>query len=297
MKKQSISHHQKIAPSAVAALLEQNHKPLPSALHISVPTQTRSSTPAQLQEMSTTFTKALNNITPIDFSNHPINDGSPQQSELNFGAPQIDLALPKDTFPVSGLHEFNPKYWRDQIAALTCTIALAVRQREQQQTTSPIYCFLSKNQTQLIEWVTTYQTSAFHLKPQDLIIITANHSDDLLWAIEETMHATNGSSPIIAHFNLLDNLSAQRLSFLAKTQQSPCFIVCNHKIDGPKHARSQWTIHQHPESKTTVPSFYLTLSQTNNESVSGWHLKWQQDQQRFAASREKNTQQDELILH
>jgi len=295
MKKQSITQQQQIAPATVAALLEQSHKPLAS--HISVPTQTRSSTPEQLQEMSISFTKALNHITPTELLNHQTNDDSSQQSELNFGAPQIDLALPKGTFPVSGLHEFNPKYWRDQIAALTCTIALAVRQREQQQTKTPIYCFLSKEQTQLIQWVTTYQTSAFNLKPQDLIIITANHSDDLLWAIEETMHATNGA-PIIAHFNLLDNLSAQRLSFLAKTQQTPCFVICNHKIDGPKHAHSQWTIHQHPESKTTIPSLYLSLNQTNKVSTPlGWHLKWQQEQQRFAATREKSAQQSELTLH
>lgn len=287
MKNQPIANNQKIAPEAITTLLEQAQFPLIS--HISVPLATNTSKGQELNKMTSAFTEQLS-IIKKDVTFNP---SQQQQSlELTFGAPQIDLALPKDTLKKAALHEFNPVHWRDQKAALLCAIATMTRHYPHRQN-QPIFCFFTEDQAELINWLSSSEMNQLNLNTNRLVIITAKHKDDLLWAIEETMHTANGA-PIIAHFNLLENIQAQRLAFLATSNHSTCFIVCNHKTEGPCHCQSQWAVRQQSE-KTARSSIYLKLTHTAEETdhspatmaTMAWTLNWQPTSNRFSATIEK----------
>lgn len=283
MKNQTIPSSQQIDLQSIAALLKQT--PAPIISHISIPVGTNTSSISEQKEITTSFTGSINkfNLRPSE---------NQQTQELSFGAPQIDLALPKGTLARSAMHEFNPKHYRDQIATLKCAITIAAREQASNQQTSgqqaPIFCFLSEQQEELFAWLTSDELSELNINKEDLIIITAKHTDDLLWAIEETM-ATAPRTTIVAHFNLLENITAQRLAFLAKANQSTCILVCNHKIDGPKHSLSQWSIAQLNAGEIEETTMHLKLSHSAqatepNAKPMSWTIKWKQNHNRFTAS-------------
>ena len=280
MKKQAISSQNALSSSQVAALLtpleaEQQTISLP----LGVSTTTNNSA----------LTQFLSAQTPHLTDNHKT---KPQQKELSFGAPQLDLALPKGTLQKNTLHTFHPKQWRDQQATLACALSLAIRnqkQTETEQTAHPIFCFLIDDQTQLIEWINKEVTS-LNISPKDLILITCKHSDDLLWAIEETMHKAPNST-IVTHFNLLQNIAAQRLKVIAQSQSCTCLLVCNHKIEGPNHAHSNWTVSQ-AENNENAPLKITLEHKSATADLSEQHhiLEWQAKKHRFKTANLKSPQ-------
>lgn len=287
MRKQPETLNHQVQASTLAALLNEGTSPFAS--HINIPTGASYLSLAESQSVSQAFINTIQSIegqaTSSTFKqNTPVNSTTPPPlTELNFGAPQIDLSLPKGTLNTNAVHEFNPVHFRDQDLAYKSAIALAARQHKAVNS-APIFCFLSEDQTNLISWLSGNGPSEFGLNNQDVIVITAKHSDDLLWAMEETMHTTKASA-LIAHFTLLDNLSAQRLAFASKSSQTPCLLICNHKIEGPKHCHSQWSIHQAQSDDTTILT--LTSSKTNMSGLS-WTINWQTDRNRFSAMQATN---------
>lgn len=277
MKKLAISSQNTLSSNQLAALLtplESGHQ-----TQISLPLDISTTTNNALTQFLSTQTPSL---TP----NHKTEQ---QQKELSFGAPQLDLALPKGTLQKNTLHTFNPKQWRDQQATLACALSLAIRNQKQTETEQPVFCFLIDDQTQLSEWISTEITS-LNISPKNLVLITCKHSDDLLWAIEETMHKAP-SSTIVTHFNLLQNLAAQRLKVIAQAQSCTCLLVCNHKIEGPNHAHSNWTVSQ-TETNAEAP-LKITLepkSATADQPPQRYILEWQAEKHRFKTANLKSPQ-------
>lgn len=281
MRKQPETLNHQVEASTLAALLNKDTSPFAS--HINIPTGASYLTQSESDSVSQALINSIQSIENQNASNlieaeTSINDTT-SSNELNFGAPQIDLSLPKGTLNSNAIHEINPVHFRDQDLAFKSAIALAARQRK---TTNPapIFCYLSDDQENLIAWLSGNGPSEFGLTNQDIIVITAKHSDDLLWAMEETMHTTKASA-LIAHFTLLDNLSAQRLAFAAKSSETPCLLVCNHKIEGPKHSHSQWSIHKAQSDNSTVLT--LTSAKTDISGLS-WTINWHSERNRFTAN-------------
>jgi len=280
MKKQAIPTQQQVPAQTVAALLQQ---PLCSVqTQISVPKGAGCPRADQQQNVASAFASSLKPFHSLTNSTH-----TPRfEAELSFGAPQIDLALEKGTLATNGLHELNPVHWRDQISALACALGLISRHQEGQ----PIFCFLQEDQVELIEWLSSNQINGFNIQREQLVVVTAKHRDDLLWAIEETMHSVP-SVAIIAHFPTLENLAAQRLSYLAKEQHVPCLVICNHTIEGPVHARSQWSVCRKSDCTQDTTDLGLVLHQKlclqEKDYGMSWHLSWQAADNRFSASLEQ----------
>ncbi len=304
MRKQpEILSHQ-LTTNKVAAMLDQ--APSPFTSQINVPAGAANTTPDNINPEVKEFANIINN-----FAATSINTQTEQAGELKFGAPQIDLSLPEGTLAKDGIHQFNPKHFRDQEKAFQCALLLAARQRATQ-SGSPLFCFLTEDQTSLIEWLSGPALNLTGLSTDDLVIITAKHSDELLWAMEETLHTTN-TPALVAHFTLLDNLSAQRLAYAAKRTNTPCLLICNHKIEGPIHTRSQWAVEEITNVENTDDenqfNVALSLSGSFSEKMSdrekdnlstnelSWSLKWQSDKGRFSALLNQASPHNSATLH
>lgn len=295
MKNQEQQSSQQIAPNTVAAILSQ--APSPLATHISIPIGAVNN-----PEASALYAKSLQQVEPEytnnTGTNHHVSPINSSLANLTFGAPQIDLTITSGSAAASGLHEFNPRHFRDQDSTFKCALALAARHRNN---ATPIFCFLTEDQSSLITWLTSNGASSLNIAKEDLVFVTAKHSDDLLWAMEETMHTQKGAT-IVAHFTLLDNLSAQRLAFTAKTNELPCLIVCNHPIEGPKHTNSAWSVQAlQSESQTSdesLPSIALSLTHTKGDMAGeNWTLKWSPKQGRFTATLSDRNPAKTTTLH
>ncbi len=285
MKKQALTSHTSLAPEQVAALIGQQSAPL--ATHIEVPHGIAAPDQQNLTALFHQSLSALQLIGHAEPTEGTDNTGK-REKDLTFGAPQLDLALPAGTLTPYALHEFNPKHWRDQQAAFTSALALLGR-RNDQTTNAPVFCFLTEDQSQLINWLQGPAITALNMEKHNLILITAKHSDDLLWAIEETMH-NQEKAHIIAHFNLLAPTAAQRLNILAKQQKATCLMICNHKTQGGAVVHSSWSIQQQT-TKGDIPA--ITLEHNDNQSIQSWELSWQVHDHRFRAvsAKTKNTGQ------
>ena len=288
-KEAEILSHQ-LAPNDVISLL--NKSSTPYANHISVPTGAAINLDSSETSIASKFTQSLEALDlgkSSTSSNQPINK---KETELNFGSPQIDLSIPEGTLSKDGLHEFNPKHFKDQDLAFKIALTLAAREVNSP-SSKPIFCFLTEDQTNLINWLSSIEIEKLGLSKENLILITAKHTDDLLWAMEETIHSVEATA-LVAHFTLLSNISAQRLAFAAKTHKVPYLLICNHKIEGPNHSKSKWTIWSTTENPNCETSFNqekqieLTLSQIQNEEQnSNWTIKWQAEKGRFVTSKKE----------
>lgn len=288
-KEAEILSHQ-LAPNDVISLLNKSSAPF--ANHISIPTGAAINLDSSETSIASKFTQSLEALDlgkSSTSSNQPINK---KETELNFGSPQIDLSLPEGTLSKDGLHEFNPKHFKDQDLAFKIALTLAAREVNSP-SSKPIFCFLTEDQTNLINWLSSIEIEKLGLSKENLILITAKHTDDLLWAMEETIHSVEATA-LVAHFTLLNNISAQRLAFAAKTHKVPYLLICNHKIDGPNHSKSKWTIWSTTENPNCETSFNqekqieLTLSQIQNEEQnSNWTIKWQAEKGRFVTSKKE----------
>lgn len=255
---------------------------------VSVPSGAAMSAYDANSRFSNQLAQTINNITnaqtpSIDQNQMHVSISS--SPELTFGAPQIDLSMPQGALAVNGLHEIHPIHYRDQSIALTFALALAARRKHSGET-APIFCFLPENETFHDETFSKRGLLALDLSQEDIIIVTAKHSDDLLWAMEETLHNTHASA-IIGHVPLLDSLRAQRLNCTAQSAGIPCLIVCNHKSSEVKHSLTSWTIREMGEKNQSTNSLTGSLSLTHCKSQipnKSWQVKWHPDQKRFAAT-------------
>lgn len=278
MKKQSDYKQQILTPAVVNALIS-NAEALYSPL-IHIPSGTGRIDGGNTEPTSLALQAAFSSNTALTATATlpSIN------TDITFGAPQIDLAFPKGALTAAGLHEFNPKHHRDQLATYQTTLALAARQQQANPGT-PIFCFITEDQKQLLEWLKSDAAESVNLAKDDIIIITAKYSDDLLWAIEETLHTT-GPAAIIAHFNTLDSLAAQRLAITSRTKGVPGFLVCNHPIEGPIHAETRWTLQQAVSPESQKPHSQLTANyiKIDPENKQSWAIRWNSANNRFSAS-------------
>lgn len=230
------------------------------------------------------FSSELNHQ-PAGIQNGPIHAASKAAAiDFSFGASQIDLAFPKGALPIADLHELNPKHHKDQLATLQTALALAARRN--MQTNAPLFCFITEDQRELLTWLQTEANTSLNLADDQLCIITAKHSDDLLWAIEETIFSCPAAA-IVSHFSMLDNTAAQRLAFLSRTKGVLTFLICNHRIEGPAHAASNWLV-SNPTQGPITEKAALCLTATYVKAAPGhqqsWHLNWNETSGRFAAT-------------
>jgi hypothetical protein len=277
-KEAEILSHQ-LAPNTVLSMLDETSAPL--ANHITIPTG------VSISSSTTEFTNTLKSLElPIATTSSTQLPVRSQQktTELNFGTPQIDLSLPEGTLSKDGIHEFNPKHFRDQDLAFKTALTLAARELSSTQT-KPIFCFLTEDQSNLIKWLSSREITKLGLSKENLIVITAKHTDDLLWAMEETLHTVDAVA-LVAHFTLLNNISAQRLSFASQSKKIPCLLICNHKIDGPNHTKSKWTVWTEAEEENLQDDkIGLSLSQIKDERQdANWIIKWQAEKGRFTTA-------------
>lgn len=296
-KETEILSHQ-ISNNTVFSIL--NEPASPFATHITIPTgisACEETTTKQLEQEFVLSLKALDLPVSPTSSNTGLNQN---KKELNFGVPQIDLSLPSGTLAKNGIHEFNPKHYKDQNTAFKTALSLAAREISPDET-KPIFCFLTEDQTHLIKWLSSSEITTLGLSKDNLIVITGKHTDDLLWAMEETFHSME-SVALVAHFTLLSNIAAQRLSFAAKDKQTPCLLICNHKIEGPAHTQSRWSIWSESTTEDEV-SFDLEKVgiainfETDDLKNTKWIMKWQPEKGRFSINLNEENSTNNTFIH
>jgi|GEM_PF-6341320 len=298
-KEAEILSHQ-LAPNAVLSLLDDTSAPL--ATHITIPSGASVNSSATNNSTMTEFSNSLKSLELTISPTSSTQSSQQKATELNFGTPQIDLSLPEGTLSKDGLHEFNPKHFRDQDLAFKTALTLAAREITTSET-KPIFCFLTEDQSNLIKWLSSKEISKLGLTKENLIVITAKHTDDLLWAMEETLHTVDAVA-LVAHFTLLSNISAQRLSFASQSNKIPCLLICNHKIDGPNHTKSKWTVWNETEEENKGSQILqdgkigLSLSQIKNEiQNANWIIKWQAEKGRFTTSTKETLASQSTKIH
>lgn len=282
MKNQPRSASQPLSPATVTALINGANAPL--ATCIEVPKGVGRLSQKEAEAASQHFSSELK-LQPAGFSSAPSLNASPDQAtDFSFGATQIDLALPKGALPVADLHELNPKHHKDQLATLQTALALAARRNLE--TKTPVFCFILEDQKELLTWLQTKANNSLNLASEQLVIITAKYSDDLLWAIEETIFNCPAAA-IVSHFSMLDNTAAQRLTFLSRTKGVLTFLICNHRIEGPAHAASNWlvtTLEMSPDTEKTALCLTATYIKAAPDHQQSWGLKWNETTGRFSAT-------------
>lgn len=298
-KETEILSHQ-ISNNTVFSIL--NEPASPFATHITVPTGISTCEETTTKQLVNEFSLALK---ALDLSPSPTSSArglsqNKNSKELNFGAPQIDLSLPSGTLAKDGIHEFNPKHYKDQNTAFKTALSLAAREISPEET-KPIFCFLTEDQTHLIKWLSSSEIAALGLSKENLIVITGKHTDDILWAMEETFHSME-SVALVAHFTLLSNIAAQRLSFTAKDKQTPCLLICNHKIEGPNHTQSRWSIWSETTTEDEVSFDFekigiATNLEKNDEKSASWIMKWQPEKGRFSINLSEENSANKTIIH
>lgn len=298
-KETEILSHQ-INNNTVFSILNESVSPF--ATHITIPTGISASeeiTTKQLAEEFTLSLKALD-LSPTPTSSTRGQNQNKNSKELNFGAPQIDLSLPSGTLAKDGIHEFNPKHYKDQNTTFKTALSLAAREISSEET-KPIFCFLTEDQTHLIKWLSSSEITALGLSKENLIVIIGKHTDDLLWAMEETLHSIECVA-MVAHFTLLNNIAAQRLSFIAREKQTPCLLICNHKIEGPNHTHSRWSIWRETTTEDQVSFNFekigiATNLEENDENSASWIIKWQPEKGRFSINLREESSGNTMIIH
>lgn len=293
-KEAEILSHQ-LAPNTVLSLLDETSAPL--ATHITIPTGASISSSMTDNSTFNEFTRSLKSLELSISPTSSTHSSNQKTTELNFGTPQIDLSLPQGTLSKDGIHEFNPKHFRDQDLAFKTALTVAAREITSEET-KPIFCFLTEDQSNLIKWLSSREISTLGLSKENLVVITAKHTDDLLWAMEETLHTVDAVA-LVAHFTLLSNISAQRLSFASKSKKTPCLLICNHKIEGPNHTKSKWTVWSETEEENLQSDkIGLTLSQIKNEKQNAsWVIKWQAEKGRFTTSLKETLAPESTKIH
>ena len=303
MRKDSEILSHQISNNTVLSIL--NEPASPFATHITIPAGISSSEETNNKDLEQAFTLSLNSLQIPQSTTSSTNgiNGNQNPKELKFGIPQIDLSLPSGTLAKNGLHEFNPKHYKDQNIAFKAALGLAAREITSGET-KPIFCFLTEDQSHLIKWLSSSDISSLGLSKENLVIVTGKHSDDLLWAMEETLHRVE-SVALVAHFTLLSNIAAQRLSFAAKTKQTPCLLICNHKIEGPNHTQSKWSIwsetpNMDQDQNHSFENERIGLSNSNinkDHYTPKWALKWQAQKGRFTIDLPQSNTSSTPVLH
>ncbi len=293
-KEAEILSHQ-LAPNTVLSLLDETSAPL--ATHIAIPTGASIGSSVSDNSISNEFANSLKSLELSISPTSSTYSSKQKTTELNFGTPQIDLSLPQGTLSKDGIHEFNPKHFRDQDLAFKTALTVAAREITSSET-KPIFCFLTEDQTNLIKWLSSKEIAKLGLTKENLIVITAKHTDDLLWAMEETLHTVDAVA-LVAHFTLLSNISAQRLSFASQAKKTPCLLICNHKIDGPNHTTSKWTVWSETEEESLQgDKIGLSLSQIKNEKQNAsWIIKWQAEKGRFTTAPKETLTPESTKIH
>lgn len=298
-KETEILSHQ-INNNTVFSLL--NEPASPFATHITIPTGISACEEITTKQLAQEFTLSLKalDLSPSPTSSVRGQSQNKNSKELNFGAPQIDLSLPSGTLAKDGIHEFNPKHYKDQNTAFKTALSLAAREISLEET-KPIFCFLTEDQTHLIKWLSSSEITALGLSKENLIVITGKHTDDILWAMEETFHSME-SVALVAHFTLLSNIAAQRLSFTAKDKQTPCLLICNHKIEGPNHTQSRWSIWSETMTEDEVSFDFekigiATSLETDDEESPSWKMKWHPEKGRFSIHLNEENSTNNTIIH
>lgn len=289
MKKQSEHLEHSLTPAMIAALLEDTQMEtvpifkIPAGIgraeeidDFTTPLKAKKS---YLQLVHTL--KKANSRTGT--ATNSLNIDTQGKAELTFGAPQIDLALPNNSFTSGMLHELTPRHHRDQLTTLQTAFRLAARAKSKAGN-KPLFCFLTEDQKPLLDWLQNHAAEDCGLSQKDIIIMSANYSDDLIWAIEETLHNTQPAA-IIAHFNTLNSLSAQRFAYLTKSNAVTGFLVCNHPSQDNIPAETRWTV----ESMENRTNLTLTRTKSDTDTFVSWSLKWNQEQIRFSATRNQNS--------
>lgn len=209
--------------------------------------------------------------------------------ELSFGAPQIDLALPRGALATNALHEINPVCHRDQHPALSIALSLAARnlnQRNQDGKSGVILCFLLEDQAKNNIALTRQALASIGVGNDNFVIITAKHKDDLLWAMEEALHEQACSS-VVAHLPVIDDPQKQRLSFIAKANNVPTILICNHKSSDTPLGLTTWSVEGSEAGDNQITPAKTRLSLTSNQTnlpVMQWSIKWDSDKDKFHAA-------------
>ena len=141
-KETEILSHQ-ISNNTVFFLL--NEPASPFATHITIPTGISACEEITTKQLAEEFTLSLKSL---DLSPSPTSSARGQSQnknskELNFGAPQIDLSLPSGTLAKDGIHEFNPKHYKDQNTAFKTALSPS-SQRNQTRRNKTYFLFFNR---------------------------------------------------------------------------------------------------------------------------------------------------------
>jgi protein ImuA len=131
------------------------------------------------------------------------------------------------------------------------------------------------------------------IAPQDLIMVTARHTRDVLWAMEEALRCRAVGVVIGEIRSTIDPVMTRRLSHAASTGDTFGLVLRPRPDDAPSAFATRWMVEptpsaaaaSQPENRTEhqlgPPRLSVRLNRNRRGQLGEWIVEWNSVEQRF----------------
>ena len=217
----------------------------------------------------------------------------------NFGVDEIDEALPGRELNRSALHEIKPKTYQDSHAALGFAMALIGRRVAHIPDATLLWCLPPVFSN---EFGAPYGPGLRHLipRPENCLITQPKNQAHLLWAIEEGLNASGGTSArnspdtsvfaiVLANLKTIEPTPARRLKLRASLSHTPALLLTHHNSPGINMVETRWHIAraqsesgEHYETAPGRAKWSVTLERGGHGNHElNWILEWHHETHSF----------------
>jgi protein ImuA len=127
------------------------------------------------------------------------------------------------------------------------------------------------------------------LRPDAVLLVSAAHPRDVLWAIEEALRhrAIGAVVGEIRKENAVDRVASRRLSLAATQARRPALLLRARREIKPVAAATRWLVGAapsagEPQSGPGPPSFAVRLERNRHGRLGSWTLEWNRAEHCFA---------------
>ena len=127
---------------------------------------------------------------------------------------------------------------------------------------------------------------AFGLRPERLVLVTAAHARDVLWAMEEALRC-RGAGAVIGEIRGrgVDLTASRRLSLAAQHGGTAAFLLRTAPAQEPVAAVTRWIVGVAPSAwcvhEPGPPRLHVRLTRNRRGNPGTWLLEWNSAEQRF----------------
>lgn len=206
---------------------------------------------------------------------------APEEAAWSLGAPAIDASLGAARRGIGTLHDLAPDAYMDAPAAAGFGLALLVRLvgGGAASRRAILWC---QNATSGQESGLPYGPGLhpLGLAPERLVLVTAARDREVLWALEEGLHA-RGLAAVVGEIGGADFTATRRLALACAAAGLPCLLLRGHGDRRTSAAHTRWRIAARPSAPDVwdpqAPGrarWRLELLRCRGGRPGQWNVEW-----------------------